>query len=204
MEFHSNQQFEIGKEIRCKDCSSVFRVKAEQKSGACPNCGNIQFTSGWNDLLNKVSEKASLKESAFDLSVFSKIPDGIKVEEILMNHQVEWQIWAALVKNFSDPLFHSAYLTHLLQTGTFSNGMNRYKEHRSIMALDVDTRWQADVSDFMLARIESLSESHMKMEGKSFSLAEWIQLLPLNTSPTFRVAWISLGIIGLWTLFRIF
>jgi hypothetical protein len=203
MEFHSNQQFEIGKEIRCKDCGSVYRIRADQKSGSCPGCGNIQHLSGWNDLLNKVNEKAVSKEVRLDLSVFSQIQDGVKVEEILMNHQVEWQIWAAVVKNFSNPLFHSAYLTHLLQTGSFSMGMNRYKEHRGIMVLDMDSRWQADVSDLMLARIEALTETRMKIEGRSFSLAEWLQLLPLTSSPTFRIAWISLGMIGLWTLFRI-
>ncbi len=158
------------------------------------------LSSAWNDLVNKISSRANPEDP---LERFSRAPDGNKVNELLYEFQVEWQLWSELVKNFSNPDYHSAYMTRLIQAREFAIGVNRYQEHRSTMALSAETRWQAEVADLMLARIEKLALVRMEMEDRSVSLPEWLLLLPLTTSPTVRVGLITLGMIGLWTLFRV-
>ncbi len=159
------------------------------------------LSSAWNDLVNKVSRRAHPEDP---LEKFSLTPDGEKVNALLYQFQVEWQLWAELVKHFSDPNYHSAYLTRLIQAREFSLGVNRYQEHRSAMALSTETRWQADVADLMLARIEKLALMRLEMEDRSVSLPEWFMLLPLTTSPMVRAGLVAFGMIGLWALFRVF
>jgi hypothetical protein len=114
---------------------------------------------------------------------------------------VEWQIWAMVVKNFSDPAFHAAYLTYAISHRAFDAAAARYREHRSVMALMEEHRWQAEVADLMLERIQSVSAVRMEMEGGGgLRLPGWLLLLPLG-GRTFRLAWIILGMIVLWRLF---
>ncbi len=179
----------------------MFSIPVQQKSGVCPSCGNIEQTSGWNDLVNKISNRLNPEDP---LVKFSKPADGIKVEELLIQFQVEWQLWAVVVNQFADPNVHAAYLTHLIQNRAYPKGVQRYTEHRQAMVLLEDSRWQSEICELMLDRIQQLTEARMSVDNSSLRLGEWLMLLPLNSSSTFRIAWVSLGMIGLWTLFRIF
>lgn len=152
-------------------------------------------------MVNKISNRLNLEDP---LAKFSKAADGAKVEELLIQFQVEWQLWAMVVHQFSDPNVHAAYLTHLIQNKSYPKGVQRYTEHRQAMVLLEDSRWQSEICELMLDRIQRLTEARMTVDNSSLRLGEWLMLLPLNTSPSLRVAWVSLGMIGLWALFRIF
>lgn len=148
--------------------------------------------------------KAPQTESAEDiLARFRAVPDGLRVQEIIERYQVEWQLWATLVKNFADPAYHAAYLAMVTGARAFDEASVRYREHRSVMALSENTRWEAEVADLMISRIESLTALRMEQEGgRGFRLATWLYLLPLQSRP-FRIAWITLGMLAMARLFRV-
>lgn len=150
--------------------------------------------------MNKISSRWNPEDP---LAIFSKPADGAKVEELLIQYQVEWQLWALVVNQFSDANVHAAYLTHIIQSRAYPLGVQRYTEHRQAMMTLEENRWQSEICELMLERIQNLTTARMNVENSSLRLGEWLLLLPLNSSPTFRIAWVSLGMIGLWTLFRI-
>lgn len=127
---------------------------------------------------------------------FGAAPDGLKVEEILVKYQVEWQLWAMVVKHFADPAYHSAYLSHVVSMRSFDRAAERYREHRAVMMLGQDHHWQADVADLMLERIQTISLVCLENEARGIRAPEWLQLLPWNSS-TMRIGWITLGLLGM-------
>lgn len=180
------------------------------RSARCSACGNIQVldayvgaeSSGDHSVARSLLKEALLgKEAAVEPAPLTEIqrfqapPDAGRVQEILTKYQVEWQIWAMVAKNFGDPAYHSAYLTHVVSRATFDRASERYREHRSVMALGKDGLWQAEVADLMLERIETLATMRMKMEGGGgIILPYWLLSLPLGKG-VFRVAWITLGLV---------
>lgn len=185
------------------------------RSVRCSACGNIQGVSDGApsvsaEAAGDVSAARSLLKTALLgpeeialeplISRFRATPDSARVQEILTRYQVEWQIWAMVAKNFGDPAYHSAYLTHICSRGAFDRAAERYREHRSVMALGRDGLWQAEVADLMLERIENLSAMRMKMEGGGgLILPYWLLALPLGKG-VFRVAWITLGLVLVFKL----
>lgn len=180
------------------------------RSARCSNCGNIQVldaSAAPADTGADLSVARSLLKTALlgpepvvaepesPIQRFQSMPDSARVQEILTQYQVEWQIWAMVAKNFGDPAFHSAYLTHIVSRASFDRAAERYREHRSVMALGRDGLWQAEVADLMLERIENLAGMRMKMEGGGgLILPYWLLALPLGKG-VFRVAWIALGLV---------
>ena len=183
------------------------------QSARCANCGNIQAIHAAAGLQKAdVSAARSLLKTALlgtepvvaepepVIHRFQAPPDSARVQEILTQFQVEWQLWAMVAKNFSEPAFHSAYLTHIVSRASFDKAAERYREHRSVMALGRDGLWQAEVADLMLERIETLASMRMKMEGGGgIILPYWLLALPLGKG-VFRVAWITLGLVLMFKL----
>lgn len=183
------------------------------RSARCSACGNIQAlpASAPEDVADVSVARSLLKTALLGpeaeapepeplIHRFRAAPDSARVQEILTRYQVEWQIWAMVAKNFGDPAFHSAYLTHIISRAAFDRASERYREHRSVMALGKDALWQAEVADLMLERIENLSNMRMRMEGGGgIILPYWLLSLPLGKG-VFRVAWIALGLVLVFKL----
>ena len=129
------------------------------------------------------------------------MPDGRAVADILFTYQVEWQLWTVLMKRFGEPAVHSAYLAQAARDRTLGRAAERYREHRSVMALLPDTNWQAAVADLMLARVETLSLVQLSHSGgDGFRAPEWMRGLPLGRG-VFRVGWLTLGLVGTARIF---
>jgi hypothetical protein len=183
------------------------------RSARCSSCGNIQVVnaSAGQEKSDLSAARSLLKTALLGpepaaiepepvIHRFQSTPDSARVQEILTNYQVEWQIWAMVAKNFDDPAYHSAYITHIVSRAAFDRAAERYREHRSVMALGRDGLWQAEVADLMLERIETLSLMRMKMEGGGgIILPYWLLALPLGKG-VFRVAWITLGLVLIFKL----
>lgn len=219
MDLHGTQTPQSGKEIQCSDCGHRYKISPSQRSSRCAACGNIEFLSDSAEPLAEISRasrellhknvipllaprKANEKTENSRLDPFRTTPDGFRVQEILNKYQVEWQLWAMVVKNFGDPAFHGAYMTQILSDGSFDNAINRYQEHRAVMILSRENAWQAEVSDLMLDRVQSLSLMRMKMEGRGFRLPAWMLLLPIE-SRIFRMGFILFGMLVIARLFEI-
>jgi hypothetical protein len=211
MDANPNLAFGTRKEIRCRDCGHIYSVAVGQRSSRCEVCGNIEFhtdaapigttapraavsgTGATTVVTSYLAPAEPIDPNAKILARFQITPRGPEVQEILVRYQVEWQLWAMLVKNFEDPAFHGAYLAMAVQTHAFDQATKRYQEHRSVMALSPETHWQAEISELMLSRLELLTSVRMEQEGGAgFRLPHWLQYIPINSRP-FRIAWILLG-----------
>jgi DNA-directed RNA polymerase subunit RPC12/RpoP len=204
MDTHGTQPPLTGQEIRCSDCGHRYFVAVQARSGRCQACGNIEFLTQdakpLNDLL-----KPSQPGIVFPLPIakpsdpphlaqFRGTPDGVEVQEILNRYQIEWQLWAMVVKHFEKPAYHAAYLTHVISEGNFELGTRRYQEHRGVMILSRELSRQADIADLMLERLQNLSLVRMAMEGRGLRLAEWVLALPLQ-SRIFKYGFVLLGML---------
>jgi hypothetical protein len=203
MDVHGTPQPDSRNEIRCSDCGHVYWVAASSRSARCSACGNIQALDGTEaDLGNlpqrlldgaALSLRGAEKQDAV-LDRFHLPQNGAEVQALLSRYQVEWQLWAMVVNHFEDPLYHTAYLCQAVGRKNLSRAAERYREHRSVMAVGRDTVWQAEAADLMLERIENLSQLRMEMEtGGGIVLPYWLLSLPLGKG-TFRIAWITLGL----------
>ncbi len=137
------------------------------------------------------------------LSSFQSNPDGNVVERIRIRYQIEWQLWAALVKQFQDPAYHMAYLCQAISASQLDIASERYREHRSVMALLLDSRWEAQVADLMLARIENITNARMPAasSGLRFALPAWVMLAPFN-GKLMKIAWLAIGFFAAMKLLR--
>lgn len=152
-------------------------------------------------LLGPAPPTAAEREEAI-LETFRMLPEGLPVQSLLGRYQVEWQLWAMLVKNFENPLFHSAYVTHLASRGTFDTGILRYREHRSAMA-STNERWQAEVADLMIERLDQLTAMRMELEGGGgIKLPDW-WLKPILGERAFRMLWLITGFVLAFILFGV-
>jgi hypothetical protein len=195
-------------EIHCSDCGHAYLVEKGQHSGTCSRCGNVEYFSGEGRPLSALAEEITARRilprlrdpeptaKPDPLAPFRATPDGKRVEELRIQLQVEWQLWAAVTLHFHDPAYHMAYITQLLAEDHLEQASARYREHRSVMALLEDSRWQAEVADLMLARIEALAISRIPKHEKNygFDLPEFLKLLPYD-SRMFKVLWWVMGIV---------
>ncbi|MGZ3655682.1 MAG: hypothetical protein ACXVB9_19945 [Bdellovibrionota bacterium] len=202
METHGIHTGAPRKEITCSDCGHVYLIAQGQRSGACRQCGNVAFVGENIEALSvEIVAKRILPRLPVrtpppsPLDAFRATPDGLAVEKIRMQYQVEWQLWAALVKNFADPAFHMAYLCQAIAAGELERAAERYREHRSVMAILADSLWQAEASDLMLTRIEAISISRMaNARGNyEFDIPGFLKLLPYD-SRLAKVGWIAIGL----------
>jgi hypothetical protein len=196
----------VRKEITCGDCGHVYLIAQGQPSARCLNCGNIEFfpqTEGKKlgalskeivakRVIPRLEEKAAPEDP---LVVFRSTPDGGEVEDLRIRYQVEWQLWAMLVKNFQSPAYHMAYLCQATATNELERAAERYRAHLSVMALLPESHWQSEVAELMLSRIETLSLVRMTAEGRGW----WAQLpsrfyLMRTDSRAMRVAWLAIGL----------
>lgn len=227
MEVHGTQPTARRKEIRCRDCGHVYAVAHDAQSSSCAACGNVAFhgpetgevsfagfsfaAAALGRVMPKVRPAKSVRATVPNgegvtgardpLAAFTAVPDGRAVADILFTYQVEWQLWAVLVKRFGEPAVHSAYLAQAARDRTLGRAAERYREHRSVMALLPDTNWQAAVADLMLARVETLSLVQLAHSGgDGFRAPEWMRSLPLGRG-VFRVGWITLGLVGTARIF---
>ena len=170
---------------------------------------HFALPEGWRERPTAARRKAPTKappktvdDSAEILERFRTTPDGHTVQDYLVRYQVEWQLWARLVQNFSDPALHGAYLARVTHAGAFDEASARYRDHRSVMALSPETHWQAEVAELMLSRVETLAALRMEQAGSDgFRLPAWLYMLPLQSKP-FRIAWFTLGLLAVARLFR--
>lgn len=130
------------------------------------------------------------------LDAFEGTPDGAAVEEIRMRYQVEWQLWAALVRRFNDHTYHMAYVCQCASLHELDKAAARYREHRNVMAVSQETRWQAEVSELMLARIESIAAMRMSSDHGTW----WTELLSrvylMRTEiKALGIGWVVLGMV---------
>src|ERR1035437_6944866 len=124
MEAHGIHPRDGRKEITCSDCGHRYVIAEGQRSGNCQICGNIEFL-GDNvaALSQEIVTKMVLPRLQEDhvavdsLAPFRESISGEQVEEIRVRFQVEWQLWAALVVRFNDPVYHMAYLTQAIAAG---------------------------------------------------------------------------------------
>lgn len=194
--------------VRCSACGNIQGVSDGAPSVSAEAAGDVSAARSLLKTALLGPEEIALEPAPPEpepepeplISRFRAAPDSARVQEILTRYQVEWQIWAMVAKNFGDPAYHSAYLTHICSRGAFDRAAERYREHRSVMALGRDGLWQAEVADLMLERIENLSAMRMKMEGGGgLILPYWLLALPLGKG-VFRVAWITLGLVLVFKL----
>lgn len=213
METHGIRTGGERKEFQCEDCGHLYLVARGQSSSRCDVCGNIAFHSASPEPLRDLArtpmqllkEKVLAKiariprEEKDPRKDFQRQPDGARVQEILVKYQVEWQLWAMLVKQFHDPDFHAAYLTQAALFREYDRAAARYREHRNVMALLREDHWQAEIADLMLERLSAVSnaqlESH-RHRGIPF-LPDW----KMPESRLFRLGWFCAG---LFVLFRLF
>lgn len=214
MEIDVSGSSSVRKEITCTDCGHIYLVAQGQQSSRCQNCGNIEFLPGEKAAPEKLKSLSHqivakrvlprLDKGTDFLLPFRATPDAMAVEELRMRYQVEWQLWAVLVKNFQSPVYHMAYFCQATVANQLEQAAERYRQHRAVMALLPDSRWQAEVAELMLSRIESLSIVRMNAEGQGW----WAQLpsrfLMLRTdSQIMRYSWIGIGIIVFVKLFSV-
>lgn len=82
---------------------------------------------------------------------------GVRGGEILAQYQVEWQLWAAVARNFSQTEHHAAYLNLLANTLQFDQGISRYQTHVQTMAQVAEEHWQIELCHKMLAQISTVA-----------------------------------------------
>lgn len=201
MELHGNQPIEGRKEITCSDCGHLYVVAQGQTSACCQVCGNIEFFGTPNSLdslsqsivAKRILPRLERTSFADPLAAFQTAPDAGRVEEMRFRYQVEWQLWAMVVKHFGDSAFHMAYLTQSMMAGDLEKATERYRDHRLAMATLADSRWQAEVADLMLSRIENLSISRMPIQSKGTWFPGWIYLAPFDARFV-KLAWVVMGL----------
>ena len=223
MEVYGSGTTSVRKEITCVDCGHVYLIAQGQPSARCQSCGNIEFFASGEVEFPRTADAYPKKLSAFSQAIASRVlprlsssapadpllpfratPDGLAVEDLRIRYQVEWQLWAALVKNFQDPAHHMAYICQATASHQLETAAQRYKEHRSVMALLADSRWQAEVSDLMLSRIEAISLMRMQSDAGGW----WTQLparfyLMRTDSRAMRYLWVLAGVVIFTKLFSL-
>ena len=160
-------------------------------SSYCAACGNVGFHAanvspmpGLREAKQRraqprpariapATKPASISGSASapTLAQFRVTPDGNRVQELIFRYQVEWQLWAEAVRHFADPAYHAAYISLAVSANSFAAAAERYREHRSVMALRPAESWQADVADLMLSRLETLSMMRLEQTERPSLLA---------------------------------
>jgi hypothetical protein len=146
-------------------------------------------------IMNPEVASAPAETQPDPLAAFAGLPNGQRVQEIISGFQIEWQLWAELVKNFADPHYHAAYVSQAVAKNMLLEASERYRAHRSVMALLADDRWQAEVSDLMLGRLEQLSLMRMQQTEAASPFYRW--LAELNSDPfrrrLLKFTWIVAG-----------
>ncbi|MGZ6289358.1 MAG: hypothetical protein ACXWQO_14315 [Bdellovibrionota bacterium] len=197
-------------EIRCSDCGHTYIIAEGQLSSRCTYCGNIStlvqakardFAPG--PLNYQQAEITRLPPKPDPLARFHVLADGHEVQEILSAYQVEWQLWATLVKNFSNPAHHAAYLSQAIAKNTIDIASGRYRTHGAVMVLNKDDRWQSEVADLMLSRLENLSL--MRLQQTETADLFYLRLLAtVNSHPlrakVMRFAWVTAGLVAVLRL----
>lgn len=197
MELHGSRLEGRRQEIRCSDCGHTYLIAEGQLSSRCTHCGNISAhaVSPTPEAI-LVSRETVVPGQKNPLDAFQKLPDGLLVQEVLSRYQIEWQLWSVLVKNFSDPVYHAAYLSQAVAGGAISEASERYRMHRSTMVLLRDDHWQAEVADLMLTRLERLSLLRMQQtERVNYLYLRWAELMtdqPLRAK-LIRFGWFVVG-----------
>ncbi|MGE3262825.1 MAG: hypothetical protein AB7K68_13675 [Bacteriovoracia bacterium] len=197
MELHGSRLEGRRQEIRCSDCGHTYLIAEGQLSSRCTHCGNISAHA-----VSPAPEAALVFRETIvpgqksPLDAFQKLPDGLKVQEVLSRYQIEWQLWSVLVRNFSDPVYHAAYLSQAIAASAISEASERYRMHRSAMVLLRDDHWQAEVADLMLTRLERLSLLRMQQtERVNYLYLRWAELMadqPLRAK-LIRFGWFVAG-----------
>ena len=197
-----------GQQILCQDCKTPVHFAMGQVSASCTKCGNIIFlealskeqvqgsmlSQNWvSKLADRALARGSIPAKRDYLTEFQKPVDVALVQEAIIRYQVEWQMWATLVRDFSNPNLHSAYLTMVMQTKALSMASVRYSEHRRIMSSMRDDQWQAAIADLMLERISQLAI----MIGDSLlgDLSKRRQLPKFLDHPAWKAFWFMTGIL---------
>ncbi|MCO5141546.1 MAG: TFIIB-type zinc finger domain-containing protein [Oligoflexia bacterium] len=184
------------KEFECRDCGFLNFVSIEGSTYKCQNCGNIE--------LFDLAKEKSIQEHKTEVvePIKTIVADGRRVQKIIERYQTEWQMWSALVGDFSNHELHAAYLSISLLENKVDVATERYKKHRSVMVLSGDTYWQAEIADHYLEKLSQLAFVRVEQEGRKWNpLPEWLYLLP-QTSPVLRIGWIVLGILLVAKIFR--
>ena len=196
------------REITCSDCGHIYIIAQGQQSAHCRACGNIEFlplsrgpgSAGLGALTQEILSRRVLprieEKKADPLESFRATPDGAAVEALRMRYQVEWQLWAVLMRHFQDHVYHMAYVCQCASLHELDKAAARYREHRNVMALSHETRWQAEVAELMLSRIDSIAAMRMSSDHGAW----WAQLparffLMKTEMKALGIGWVVLGIV---------
>jgi len=196
MEPHHTHALTLGQEkksqanrFKCKDCGSLYDVSILARSSQCPHCGNIMMHQGGSGGALEVRDQSD-QEPLQEWKA-----DGKAVDEILFRYQNEWQIWNKVVENFGDPNFHFAYLTAITSSNDFGQAQDRYRKHSATMSLVAEGKWQAEIAERMLEKIQMMARLRMEQEGiRRSALFDFLFWAPF-TMRHFRVVWLVLGMI---------
>ena len=169
-------------EFQCKDCGHKYFFAEGQYSSICLHCGNIAYhgigaeksrfesTALLGQTVMKRLSEVNEKDIDWQISQDS-------VETIISRFQVEWQLWAQVVLHFNEPAYHMAYITHISTNRIFDIATSRYATHRANSLPIQGLKWEAEMADSMIHRIESLLLGQFIREERPKSL-HWIVELP--------------------------
>ena len=90
-----------------------------------------------------------------------------------------------------------AYITQAIATEKADKACERYREHRSVMSLLPDSRWQAEVADLMLSRVEAISVARMQAYRKRPTVPEVVAHFQkvLFEARFSKIFWVAAGMI---------
>ena len=206
MELHPTRELGIGKVLHCKDCGAVLFLTKNSLSATCATCGNIEFV-GKQPQLPESKNNSVRAETILSRRLLAQLANalpvkepeqieielsGARVEELIFQYQVEWQLWSAVVEHFQDPNYHMAYISLIGQSLQFSEAMKRYQKHSRVMATLSDSRWQSEICDRQMELLRKLASMQFERElqhpDRGFSLPRSWGLLLSFTAGLILVA----------------
>ena len=190
MELNLTREESFRQEIRCTDCGHKYLLFRKQLSCRCPRCGNIEYIPA-----PAQARKPEPLDEIF-LQKFRQPVLSTAVEEVLLCYMQEWDLWAALVDNFENPAFHSAYLSTMMRERALAPAALRYRKHLNMMKMISGEGWQCEIAKIQLTRISQLQlvEADRSLEKiLPFNLPEWL----FHYERTQKLLWILTGMI-LW------
>lgn len=132
--------------------------------------------------------------------------EPLRVEEIAIQYQQEWQLWSFVVRNFSDPHAHLAYLSFITRNLAFATGSKRYREYRAHYLPIAGEGWRVSKADAAIDQIQALCdvqfERSLKLADLTFGPAS-AEAKPLARSWQVNLLYFLVGLVltsALWIL----
>ena len=78
------------------------------------------------------------------------------VNRLLSTVDKEWQFWALVTENFSNPSYHRAYLSFVLLRRDSARAVERYRAYRDVLLFIPEERAKIRIIDEMLKKLQSV------------------------------------------------